>query len=473
MVIALGISNVTKHHAANLILGSVTLEIGEREVIGLVGPNGAGKSTLFKLIAGEQEIDGGTITRRRDTTVGYLAQDPAPGEGSVIEQTLGAHAELGRLDAETRRLEARMGDPAVYGDAAELGRVMERHAAALEQYERLGGLSFRGRVEGTLRRLGFSEEQFEMPPEALSGGQKKLLGLAKVLVAAPDVLLLDEPDNHLDIDGKALLERAILDHRGAVVIISHDRYLLDVVADSIAELEIAGQHPGRPQLVVFPGNYSEYAFHKRMELEQQQHDFKVQGVEIRRLEQSIARLKVFSRGGSNEKFVKRWKSMQKRLDRVERVERPILEPKRMHLSLDSERGSRKVVEVSDLWKQYGDHVVLGGIDVLIWAGERVALVGPNGAGKSVLFRTILGEEQPTEGTTKLGPSVDVAYYSQEHETLDYDSTPAHPDHFVDEGAGTREEEAAQGERLAPRKVSVRWRCGWLAMHVLIHTPPAR
>jgi ATP-binding cassette subfamily F protein 3 len=421
--IAIGLARVTKHHAANLVLDAVSLEIQDGEVIGLVGPNGAGKSTLFKLIAGELEPDDGTIGRRRDLTVGYLAQDPVLGSGTVLAEVLDAHAVLSEADAELRTLERRLADPAVTADPDAFDRVMEQHAAALERFDRLGGHSFQGRVEGALRRVGFTEADFERPVATLSGGERKLLGLAKVLVTEPDVLLLDEPDNHLDIAGKRLLERVIVDHRGAVVIISHDRYLLDIVADSIAELEVTGQHPGRPQLVLFPGNYSEFAYQKRMELQAQQHDFQVQQTEIARLEQSIARLKVFSRGGANEKFVRRWQSMQKRLDRIDRVERPQLEPKRMRLQLNAERGSKKVLELAGLSKQFGDNVVLAGLDLTVWAGDRVALIGPNGAGKSVLFRIVLGEDQPTEGAAKLGPSIDVAYYSQQHETLDYDSTP--------------------------------------------------
>ena len=267
MAIAVGLSRVTKHHAANVVLDAVSLEIQDGEVIGLVGPNGAGKSTLFKLITGEYNVDDGTLNRRRDLKVGYLPQDPELGSGTVISEVLAAHAELGRADAELHRLEARMADPEVLADPDAFDRVMEEHAAALERFDRLGGHSFRGRAEGILRKLGFEPSDFETPTDVLSGGQQKLLGLARVLVTEPDVLLLDEPDNHLDIEGKRLLERVIVDHRGGTVIISHDRYLLDIVADSIAELEMAGQHPGRPQLVVFPGNYSEFAYQKRMELE--------------------------------------------------------------------------------------------------------------------------------------------------------------------------------------------------------------
>ena len=185
---------------------------------------------------------------------------------------------------------------------------------------------------------------------------------------------------------------------------------------------MAGQHPGRSQLTVFPGNYSEYAFEKRMALERQQKSYTMQQLEIGRLEASIARLKVFSRGGANEKFVRRWQSMQKRLDKVDRIERPIMDPRRMSIRLDAERGSTRVVETIGVEKAFGADEVLRGADLLVLNGERVGVVGANGSGKSVLFRLILGQDEPDAGRVKVGPSNIIASYAQEHETLDMNRT---------------------------------------------------
>ncbi|MEX2229660.1 MAG: ABC-F family ATP-binding cassette domain-containing protein [Dehalococcoidia bacterium] len=418
MVIALYVADVTKSFGGRHVLEGVSWELADGETVGLIGPNGAGKSTLLRLIAGLDDPDAGTISRQPGVTVGYLPQEPVLDPAhTILEEVLAAHAELARLDAELRALEARMGEPAVYEDGAALQRVMEAHARATEQFERLDGRGYRGRVERTLRRLGFDADDFDRSTVGLSGGEKKLVALARVLTMQPSVLLLDEPDNHLDLAGKALLERVLAEHRGAVAIISHDRYLLDVVADVIAEMEPAGRHPGRPQLSVFDGNYSEYMYEKRLALEQQEKLHVVQEREAERLRRSILRLKDFSSGGQNEKMVRRWKSMEKRLDKLPRTERPIMEPRRMGLTLTAERGSKRVLELMDVRRTFGEREVLRGIDLLLLAGERVGLVGPNGAGKSVLFGIVLGAD-PDGGTVKLGPSIAAGYYAQEHETLD-------------------------------------------------------
>ncbi|MEZ4662862.1 MAG: ABC-F family ATP-binding cassette domain-containing protein [Caldilineaceae bacterium] len=275
----------------------------------------------------------------------------------------------------------------------------------------------------TLEQLGFATEtELNLPMEALSGGQKKLLGLAKLLITQPDVLLLDEPDNHLDLDGKAFLEQLISKFEGAVVIVSHDRYLLDLVADEIAELE-----DGR--LTLFPGDYSEYAFEKQTRLLRQQQLFQAQSKEITRLEQSAKRLLTWGRVYDNVKFIRRGQNILKRIERIDRIDKPVLERRRMELELGGWRGSNKVLEIANLDKAFPahdatdhEHIILAGLDLLIWRGERVGLVGPNGAGKSLLFRLILAQEQPSGGEIRIGPSVEIAYYAQEHETLDYSRT---------------------------------------------------
>ncbi len=420
-MLVLSVSNLEKHYGGHTIFETLSWQVQKGSKVGLVGPNGVGKSTLFKLLAGEMKPDGGAIWQESGTSLGYLPQEPAlDPANTVLDEALLASPQIQALEARLHHLEADMAAPSVYEDMDRLSDVMTQHERALAEYERLGGLNYHNRVVSTLRGLGFSEDDLSLLCNALSGGQKKLVGLARLLVMGPDILLLDEPDNHLDMDGKVFLEKLINDYPGTVVIISHDRYLLDVVAEEIAELE-------EGKITLWPGNYSEYAFAKRQALLAQQKMYEVQSREIERLRQAMLRIISYSSGGQNEKMVKRARNVERRMERLadERVDRPTLERKTMGLNFQTTvRGSDKVLEVEDVAKSFdGEEFVLQDVDLLIWQGERVGLVGPNGAGKSVLFRLVLGREQPTWGSIKLGPSVDVSYYSQEHQTLNYDATP--------------------------------------------------
>jgi len=420
IMIAVNLDRVSVTYVSEPVFQNLAWEIHDDRCVGLIGPNGCGKSTLLRLIAGELTSDTGFTVRRKELTIGYLRQEPRLEPGRTVwEETLAASTELARVEAELARIEARLADPDVYGDEKVLTRVLDRQARLLDEYTRLGGPGYEGRVRSTLRCLGFTDADMNLPVEALSGGQKKLAGLARLLVTQPDLLLLDEPDNHLDLEGKAFLERFIRGYKGAAIIVSHDRYLLDLVADEIVELE-----DGR--LMHYPGNYSEYAFEKQMRLLRQQQLYQAQQKEITRLEQSARRLLTWGKVYDNEKFSRRGRNILKRLEKMERIERPVLERKRLGLELNGWRGSNKVLEIVDLDKvfprQPDEAIILAGFNLLLWRGERVGMVGPNGAGKSLLFRLILGQETPSGGEIKIGPSVKVGYYAQEHETLDYART---------------------------------------------------
>ncbi len=410
------LDKVTTYFAAQLVFRELSWELNHDARIGLVGPNGAGKSTLLKLLAAQHEPNAGAVHIGKGVRVGYLPQEVHFDLArTVIEEALDASPTLAALEREMEQLAAQMGDPQVYGDRRKLARAMERHAQAVEAFSAKGGLNFENRVRATLRGLGFSDADFQLPLSALSGGQKKLVGLAKLLIEQPELLLLDEPDNHLDLNGKQFLEKLIADYAGAVVIVSHDRYLLDIVAEEIAELEDG-------KLTLYVGNYSEYAFEKKQRLLKQQQLFQVQQREIQRLEFSIRRLLGWA-GGQNEKFVRRARSMQKRVEKMEKIDKPVLERRAIGLELAAaQRGSNKVLEVKHLAKSFDGTPVLRDVNLLVWHGERVGLIGPNGAGKTVLFRCILGKEDPTSGEVIVGPASTIAYYSQEHETLTFENT---------------------------------------------------
>jgi ATP-binding cassette subfamily F protein 3 len=426
-MIAVNLDRVSITYVSEPVFENLSWEIQDDCRVGLVGPNGCGKSTLLRLIAGELTSDTGFTVRRKGLTIGYLQQEPGlePGH-SVWQETLAASTELARVETDLARIELQLAHPSVYGDQKALTRTLDRQARLLEEYEQLGGPGYEGRVRSTLSSLGFTDDDLELPVDALSGGQKKLVGLAKLLVTQPDLLLLDEPDNHLDLDGKAFLEQFINSYKGGVIIVSHDRYLLDLVVDKIVELE-----DGR--LTHYPGTYSEFVVEKELRLSRQQQLYQAQHKEITRLEQAAKRLMTWGSVYDNEKFIRRGQNIMKRLERMERVERPTLERRRMGLELTGWRGSDRVLEISDLDKAFpvtmngseardDEMVVLAGLNLLIWQGERLGMIGPNGAGKSLLFRLILGQEQASGGQIKIGPSVKIGYYAQEHDTLDYDMT---------------------------------------------------
>jgi ATP-binding cassette subfamily F protein 3 len=416
-MIAFSLDRVTVSYNAQPVFKDLSWEIHNDRCVGLVGPNGAGKSTLLHLIAGELKSESGYANARGKLSIGSLHQEPRLDlSRTVMQEALTASSQVYELEHSLTRVESQMGDPEIYQDKKRLTRKLEEHERLLQEHTRIGGPGYAGQVRATLLNLGFAESELDLPVSALSGGQKKLLGLAKLLVTQPDLLLLDEPDNHLDMAGKEFLEGYIRNYPGGVVIVSHDRYLLDVVADEIAELQ-------NDRLKVYAGNYSEFAAEKERSQLEQTHQFKVQQNEIERLEQSAKRMLIWGRSHENEKLIKRAKSMMKRIERMEKVEKPMADRRAMGLQLAGWRGSNKVLEIKDLQKGFvlqdgGRQQVLSQIDLTLWHGERVGLVGPNGAGKSLLFRLLLGKEQADAGEIKLGPSIRVGYYAQEHETLD-------------------------------------------------------
>jgi ATP-binding cassette, subfamily F, member 3 len=419
--ILINLVEVSYSYITRPILQGLNWEIQAGQKIGLVGANGSGKSTLLKLILARLAPETGTIFRAKELTIGYLPQDPELDLGeSVLEAGLAGSPAIVRLRRELAEREAQMGDPVVYGDAARLTRVMDAHEQLLQAYEAAGGLTYEGRVMATLRELGLSDDTFEQPLSILSGGQIKLVGLARLLVWGPDVLLLDEPDNHLDLAGKETVEKLVNNYAGTVVIVSHDRYLLDQVVDRIAELE-------RGQIKVWLGTYSDYAVNKQLAMLRQEQMYRAQQKRITQIEAAIKRFELWASIVVNERHARQARARYKMLERMERIERPG-EQRRMRLELGGWRGSNKVLEIRRLKKSFVDRAtssertVLAGVDLLIWHGERVGLIGPNGAGKSVLFRCILaavgvGAEQPDSGEIRLGPSVSVGYYAQQHETL--------------------------------------------------------
>ncbi|HVB61992.1 MAG TPA: ABC-F family ATP-binding cassette domain-containing protein [Ktedonobacteraceae bacterium] len=412
------VANVKKDFGGNPVFNEINLEVLDGQRIGLVGENGSGKSTLFKLMVGLDTPTGGTITRRRNLVIGYLAQeaDPRMEQHTIFEAVAQSSPELAALSGRLSALEAQMADPEIAADAERMTQVLAAYSKAQERFEALGGYTLEHRVEVVLSGLGFAATELHQSVGVLSGGEKKLVNLARILLQQPDVLLLDEPDNHLDLLAKIWLEDYIRDYPGAVIIISHDRRLLDRAINKIVELEDG-------HVFEYAGNYSFYVEDRMKRLVKQQETYALQHREIKRLEISMRRLKTWA--SYNSKFATKAEYMAKRVEKAkeEAVLRPILERDKIKVELESDRSGKKVLEVKGLSKVIDGRVLFAPFDLTVLYGERVGIVGANGSGKTTLLKTMMDLLAPTSGTVKIGASVVVGYYAQEQETLPFDSTP--------------------------------------------------
>ena len=416
-MISVSLNNITLILGARTIFSGLNFEVQHNQKVGLIGPNGAGKSSLFKLITGEYQPEkGGSVVRAKGVSVGYLPQEPTLDPNQTgFDAALDGNPRVMEISKELASVEASLGEEAVYGDEKKLMRALERQQQLLDEYQSHGGDQYPERVRGLLRGLGLAEGEEDKPLRLLSGGQKKLIGLARLLLSGPDVLLLDEPDNHLDLSGKMYLERFIQSYPGAVVIISHDRYLLDAVVTHIAELE-----DGR--LTLFEGDYSSFIIDKQQRMARQNELFNIQQRQISRIETAIKRYAMWAKTYDSEKFAKRARAIQNRLDKMDRIEKPLMERRRMDLKLSGWRGSQKVLEYKKVSKAFEKRRVLQDVSFVLHHGERVGVIGPNGTGKSVLLRLALGILQADDGEVIVGPSISTGYYAQEHETLDGNQT---------------------------------------------------
>ncbi len=391
----LRVSNITKTFAGVPVLQDVSWQIEAGRKIGLVGANGSGKSTLLNLLSGVMSADRGAIETARQMRLGYLTQEmAAEGDRTLYDEVSEAFRPLLDMQTEMTRLETRMAQQQA-SDAD-----LQRYGALMEEFNARQGYAIRARVEATLSGLGFRHEALQTSVRHLSGGQKNIAALARVLLQEPDLLLLDEPSNHLDVQATEWLEGVLRDYAGAVVVVSHDRYFLDCTVDEIVELE-------QQSLQRYPGNYSAYVAAKALRREQQRKAYEQQQAEIERHEEFMRR----NMAGQN---TKQAQSRQKMLARIERLERPGGDGRRMNVQFTTNRReNHEVLVCRNLQKRYGDREVLRRLSFTVYRGEKVGLTGPNGAGKSTLLRLLMGQEAPDGGALRAGSNIAVAYYDQE------------------------------------------------------------
>lgn len=401
-------TDITKLYGVTSVLNGISLQILERDRIGLVGVNGAGKSTLLQILANEMSYDGGQIFKAKETTIGYLAQNSGlQSENTIWEEMLSVFAPLIETERELRQMEIQIADPNQAANEKAYQNLLERYAVKSDWFKDNGGYEMETRIRSILHGMGFGNFAPDTVISTLSGGQKTRLALARILLQAPDLLMLDEPTNHLDIETLTWLEDYLRNYSGALLVVSHDRYFLDRLITAIVEIE-------RNQSRRYTGNYSRYIDLKAAEYESQMKLFEKQQDEIERMETFIQRNIVRA------STTKRAQSRRKALEKMDVMDRPLGDLKKASFSFEAEvMTGKEVLQASDLSYSFGDNKapLFQDVSFDMKRGETIALIGPNGVGKSTLLKLLIGDLEPSKGTIKWGSKVKIGYYDQEQTHL--------------------------------------------------------
>ena len=402
-MIQLALKDIEKYFGGNRIFNNITFEVQSTERVGLIGKNGTGKTTIFKIIAGLENADKGSISIRKNSTIGYLHQVPDfPEEFKIIDVLKTAFEMQYQINSELKILEGQMASL----KERELENALRKYGELNEIYEAKGGYEIEEKMSKVCTGLKFSEEFLKREFITLSGGEKTIIMLGKILLENPDILLLDEPSNHLDVTSIEWLEGYLKAYKGTVIVISHDRYFLDRVVTKIVEIEDG-------ETSFYHGNYSYYVKEKQRRVFEQFEAYKDQQKKIKAMEKAIKQLRQWAIQGDNEKFFKRAESMQKRLDKVERVDKPLIDQPKIKLDFaDADRSGKDVISIKGLCKSFEDKKVLEDLYLDIRYGESTALIGNNGSGKSTIIKTLLGEIIPEKGEVKLGANAKIGYLPQ-------------------------------------------------------------
>ncbi len=412
-MVVLEMKDIKKSFGIEDVLTSFNLNLQEGERIGLIGANGSGKTTVFNIIAGREESDSGEIFLQRGCAVGLLDQSHNfPPSRTILEECRTVFAREIDLQQQLRRLEEKI---AARGEKAsqdsdpqdsELASLLKKYNRLQEKFSHTAGYSYESKIRKVATGLGFSPAELSQKISLLSGGEKTRVGLIKLLLEEPDLLLLDEPTNHLDIEAVEWLESYLQNYQGAVIIISHDRYFLDRTISRLVEIK-----QGRNE--DYSGNYSYYLEERERRFQQRLKEYQEQQKKINQIKEQIEQYRIWGRSGDNEKFFKKAKELEKRLEKTDKMPKP---SRRDRVSFDLEAGSRighEVLQIEALDFSYQNNTLFYQASLNIYGGDKVALIGPNGSGKTTLLHLIRGQLEPDSGRIKLGPTVRTGYYSQE------------------------------------------------------------
>lgn len=405
----LSCQNISKAFNENIVLENVNFHIEDYEKAAIVGINGAGKTTLLRIVVGEMAPDSGSVTLSKDKSLGYLAQNGAVDTANTIyDELLSVKQELIDIERRIRECESSMQT----AEGSLLEDLMRQYSNLTHAFETGGGYIYRSELVGVLKGLGFTEEEFDKSVSTLSGGQKTRVALGKLLLQKPDLIILDEPTNHLDMNSIAWLETYLLNYKGAVIIVSHDRYFLDKIATKVIEID-------QTRSTSFLGNYSDYAVKKEQLRVAAMNAYLNQQREIKHQEEVIEKLRSFNR----EKSIKRAESREKKLEKIEVLDKPTEARTDMRLTLTPRRQSGgDVLTVENLSKSFGDNFLFENVSFELKRGEHVAIIGDNGTGKTTLLKILNQLLPPDKGLFRLGTNVEIGYYDQEHHVLHSEKT---------------------------------------------------
>lgn len=402
-MIEISLKEIQKYYGANKILDNLTFEVQTGERTGLIGNNGTGKTTVFKIIADLENYDGGMLMLRKSASVGYLDQMPAYPEGFEVADVLNsAFAELHKLNDEIKELEKKMSENT--GHALDI--IMKKYSGAIHNFEHLGGYEIEDKINKICSGLKIDTSMRNRLFDKLSGGEKTRVILGRILLQNPDILLLDEPTNHLDLESLEWLEDFLVQYKGTILIVSHDRYFLDRVTTRTIEIEDG-------EAIAYYGNYSYYVQEKERLLQEQFEDYKDQQKKIKEMEKSIKMFMEWGDRGDNPKFHRKAASIQKRLDKMDKIQRPQMESAKIQLNFSkSDRSGKEVIVLKEVSKVFDNRVLFSNINLRIEFGEKIAMIGKNGCGKSTLMKIILGECLQDSGEVILGTNLNIGYLEQ-------------------------------------------------------------